>query len=466
MYRVPVEEGESWLLSRIRRHVSELLRLAAPVIVARAGLLVMAMVDVVFVGRYGTLDLAQLSLANAPVGALIASGTGLLIGTLAMTAKALGQGRPRDCGAIWRRSVVYAGGIGLAGLAICSFGEPVFLALDQSPRIASGAADVMLILGLGLPASLIYTTTAFFLEGLKRPLPGMVAMILANILNVFINWLLVFGEWGMPELGAEGAAWASTIVRVFLALGLVLYVLNMADHAAYGVRTWPGWLWRQWAAQRRIGYGGGASIGIEAGSFASLSVFAGWLGAVALGAYSIGFNLLALVFMVALGIGSATAVRVGIAHGREDAPDLALAGWTGLAVNTAVMIPLGIILWFFPDMIAAFFTTETELLVAAAPLIAITAFILIADGGQVVIANALRGRGDALGPTVAHTISYLIVMVPASWFLALPLGRGVLGLFEGILIASIVSVILLSLRFHHLSRRDLRLMEQPAELPG
>lgn len=454
MSRVLSRDGKAWPAARIVRHVSELVRLAGPVIVARAGILVMAVVDVIFVGRYGTSDLAHLALGSAPFNTLVGTGAGLLIGTLVMTANAFGRGALAECGAVWQRGTIYAGLLGFAGFAICLFGEPILLLLGQTPEMAVGAGRIMIILGLGLPAGLIYTATAYFLEGLKRPVPGMVVMVLANLLNALLVWVLVFGVWIFPEMGAEGAAWASTLVRTFLAAAMVAYVLGVADYARYGVKRWSGWRWREWAKQRRIGYGGGASVFIESGAFMSLSLFAGWIGAVALGAHGIALNLLALIFMVALGVGSATAVRVGIAHGRHDWKDLSLAGWTGLGVNSVVMVLLGIVLWAIPDSIAGLFTTDPALVASVTPLIALSAFILIVDGGQVVMANALRGRGDALVPALMHTISYIVVMVPLSWFLALPLGHGVLGLYEGILIASVVSAALLVGRFQWLCRRD------------
>lgn len=458
MYQVPIRPGESWLRARLRRHVHELLRLAAPVVVARAGLLLMALVDTIFVGRYGSEDLAHLSIANAPIGAMIGTGTGLVIGTLVMAANALGRNTPEECGAVWHRALIYGGGIGVVLLILCHFIEPLLTLSGQTPEMAKAGSEIAVILGWGLPASLIYTVTAFFLEGLKRPVPGMIAMIVANLLNALVNWLLVFGVWGFPELGADGAAWASTASRVFLAVSLVAYVWLMPGHAAFGIRQWRGWRWRDWAKQRQLGYGGGASVFIEAGSFTALTFFAGILGTLPLAAYSIGLNLIALVFMVALGLGSATAVRVGIAHGRHDLKDMVLAGWVGLGVNSVGMVLLGVVLWIWAEPIASGYTSDPALIPLVVPVILVATFILLVDGGQVVMANALRGRGDAVVPTLLHTISYIVVMTPLGWVLGVHLRRGAQGLFEAILIASVVSVTLLAARFYALARRDARVV--------
>ncbi|KGM35033.1 hypothetical protein P409_06835 [Inquilinus limosus MP06] len=442
--------------ARVRRHVHELTRLALPVIVARAGLILMALVDTLFVGRYGSTDLAHLSIANAPIGSMIGTSTGLVIGTLVTTANALGRGRPDECGAVWHRALIYGGAIGLVLAVLCHFIEPLLVLTGQTPELSKAGADIAIVLGWGMPAAVIYTVTAFFLEGLKRPVPGMIAMIAANVLNALVNWLLVFGVAGLPELGALGAAWASTASRVFLAVSLVAYVWWMRDREAYGIRRWRGWRWSDWSRQRQLGYGGGLSIFIESGAFTALTFFAGILGDLPLAAYSIGLNLIALIFMVALGLGSATAVRVGIAHGRRDLKDMVLAGWVGLGVNSVVMVGFGAALWLLARPIAEAYTNDHALIPLVIPVVLVSTFILIVDGGQVVMANALRGRGDIIVPTLLHTISYVVVMTPLGWVLGVHLQRGAAGLFEAILIASVVSVTLLAVRFHLLARADAR----------
>jgi MATE family multidrug resistance protein len=143
-----------------------------------------------------------------------------------------------------------------------------------------------------------------------------------------------------------------------------------------------------------------------------------------------------------------------MAHGRLDHRDLALAGWTGLGVNTILMTLLGLSLLAMPETLAALYTGDIELIALVAPVIAFTAYIMIADGGQIVILSALRGRGDAWVPALAHAVSYIAIMIPLSWWLAFELDHGVMGLVEGILIASIFSLALLSTRFQFLASAD------------
>jgi len=460
VYNAPPQPGESWLRFRLRRHVTELVRLAGPVVVSRLGIMTLALVDTLMVAQYSSEELAYQSIATAPLGAAIAGCVGLMLGTLVVTSHEFGREDHAMCGAVLRRSLPYAFWVGIAATVVSLLGIPFLRLTGQSEAIAVGGGQVIVVLGLGMAPLMVYIVASFFLEGIRRPMPVMLVMLAGNLLNVLANWVFVHGHWGLPAGGAVGSAWATNLVRLLMALTLLAYIWWLPRGEAFAVRRpWRGG-WKAWAQQRRIGYAGGLSIGMEAVAFATLGIFAGWLGIVALGAHAIAFNVLALVFMIALGLASATAVRVGIAYGRGDQPDVVLAGWTGLGLNSAIMIGLGVVLASFAPLIASAYSDDQALLGLAATLIAFTAFILIADGGQVVMAHALRGREDSWVPTWCHAFSYFGVMVPLAYLLAIEFGHGVMGLFQAVLIASIVSVALLSLRFWWLSLRDRRY--QPA----
>ena len=193
---------------------------------------------------------------------------------------------------------------------------------------------------------------------------------------------------------------------------------------------------------------------MEVAAFSVLGVFAGWLGHVPLGALAIGENLLSIVFMVALGFGIATSVRVGVAHGRGDHDELALAGWTGLGVATVAMTAAGVAFLALPATLAGFYSTDSVLLAATVPVVAVAGVVTVFDGGQVVMATALRGRGETWWPTGLVVIAYFGVMLPIAGIFAFVLDRGARGLMEAILVGSVVALALLAGRFHLLARRD------------
>ncbi|BDW87390.1 MATE family efflux transporter [Thalassospira tepidiphila] len=441
--------------NRVKRHLSELFRLALPVTIARLGMLIMAVVDTIVVGNYDSAALAYLNIAHAPFTSLMVTGIGLLTGVMVMTSHAKGRDNLMAAGAVWRNAMPYAVLIGIVFTVLTMQSDWLFKITGQPVEITDHAGDLAMILAIGMPAALIYITCAFFLEGLQRPLPGMVLMIAANLVNLVLDYGLVYGAFGLPELGAEGAAWTSSVIRWFMALCLLGYILLMKSHHLYGIRNgFAGW-WRGSRDARHLGYAAGASQGMETGAFAAMQLFAGRLGVIAAASYGISMTLLALMFMVALGLASATSVRVGIAYGRRDRPDMALAGWIGLLTTMCVMLALSIPLYLFPDAVAHLFTQDVAVLATTVSVLILMPIIFPTDGGQNAAISALRGAGDKWAPTILHLVSYIFVMIPVGYYLSFVLEMGVRGLFWGIAIASLVAVSGLAIRFLIVSSRDI-----------
>lgn len=442
------------LKNRIIRHTSELIRLSGPIVVSRSGFLLLAMADTVMTGQYDTEELAYLAIGMGVLIPLLITAIGMIMGTLVLTANAFGAERYHDCGPVWRRSLTYALILGCVAIAIGFLGEPMMLFMGQDPDVAQEGGDIFLILSLGLPGHLMFLSSAYFLEGIGRPKMGMFVMIWANILNVILNWVLIDGTSFFAPMGAEGAAWATSASRWFMAASAAGIVWFMADHERFNIRGKLTGGFASWRELRRMGYAIGLSVGVEGTAFAALNVFAGWLGKLPLAAYGLTMNLIALAFMIAIGVGSATAVRVGIAHGRGDYKDAALAGWTGLGFSSTAMLMVSLVTYFFAAELTGIYTDDPALLREAVITVAFIAWIYIPDGGQALMANALRGRKDVWAPSMIQAISFYGVLVPVGYVSAIVMDNGIIGLFHGILTGCIVSLSWLSLRFHQLTVRD------------
>ena len=431
----------------------ELVRLSIPAMGSRLGILAMAFVDTVIVGRYSTQELAYLTLANsALVVPLLVVGIGLLIGVIIYAANAFGKGDTAEVGRIFRRNLPYAAGVGLVMMAVCAAGAPFLRLLGQDAAVAAQAAPLIFVLGLGLPAHLLFFVGAGVMEGVKKPGVAALAILVANVINLGLDYAWVYGLWGFPEWGAMGSAWTTTIIRWLMALTLVSYVLYAPAMRAFNARQAARQRFDSWAGQRRMGYASAISLGAEVFAFGMLSIVAGWISTSAVAAFGIAFNLMSIPFMLATGIGSATSVRVGIAHGRGVRADTALAGWTGLGLCWLVTIPLGIAISSAPETFFGLYSTDAALLPIALPLIGYIVWVLPFDGGQTVVAMALRGVGETWVPTGIQSLSYLGVMIPLSYALSIPLGHGPVGLMQATLIASILSIGLQGMRFGHLTR--------------
>ncbi|MEQ9349336.1 MAG: MATE family efflux transporter, partial [Alphaproteobacteria bacterium] len=326
---------------RLGRHLKDLTRLAVPMILARSGQTIMITVDTRMVGRYSAGDLAYLGLANAVLFTVMIGAIGLLIGTVASTSRAYGAGDADLCGEVFRRGVRYAFVLGVAARVLMAWPEPLFSLTAGSAEMVAGAASATRIFALGLPGATLFMMAAFFLVGIKRPRPAMVLMVGANLLNILLNWLLVYGHWGLPALGADGSALASSILRWAMAGALLAYILwLMPGRSAFALRRPRPGSWRRATRERRLGYANGVSQLAEAAAFSAMTLYASAISVIAVGVYTISLNLLGMLFMVALGTGFATAVRVGYAIGHGDGDETAFAGWTGLAANTVVCLLL------------------------------------------------------------------------------------------------------------------------------
>jgi len=324
----------------------------------------------------------------------------------------------------------------------------MYVWMGQDESLAAGAADVTFAIGLGVPGYLGYLASAYFLEGLKRPWPCTFVILGANVLNFILNALWI------DTYGAEGASWATTVSRAVMFVLALALVWFMSDHHKFGVRYVGVKDRKGWALQRRYGYGAGLSIGVEAFAFGALNVMSGWSGTVSLASYAIGINLLGLTFMLALGVGGATSVMVGHAYGAKDKRAAALAGWTGLGLNTFLEIPIMLFFAIAPAVLAGFYTEDPKVLAAAAILIGWMVLILPFDGGQAVISNALRGRGETFVPAVLQSCAFAFVMLPCGYWWSTGILPGSEGLFAAILAGTVTSSSLLSLRFWWLAKKD------------
>lgn len=434
-----------------RRHVARTLVLAWPMILSRVGIVTMFTIDVVVLGRAGADQLADYVLGLAINDSLVGMMIGLLIGVPVLVARETGAGNDAAAGRIWRRGLGFAvvTGLGLAGLL--QFAETLYLASGQTPALAARAADVTRVAAFALPCIAAYYVSAALLEALHRPGVALVAILVANAAKLGLNLALVFGAGPIPPLGAVGCALSSVLVFLGLALGMAVYVLRFFPaRTRYGIGT-PG-VAPPFAAQARLGFASGASFFFEAGAFTVVTLVVGRLGELALAAHGVLFQFLALTFMVAYGIAGATQVRVGNAWGRKDPRGVAMAGWTGLGLAVLFTGAATAVYGSFPLGAIAVFTSDPAVAALAAPVMIWLVLATVFDGGQSVMNNACRGRGDAWFPTMLHFGSYWLVMVPLAWALTFPAGQGLAGVYQAILIASVVSLAVLALRFRRLSR--------------
>ena len=437
----------------LREHARRTLALALPVMVARAGLIVLIAVDTAMSGHAGVHELAYYGLGLAPQMPMILVGVGLLMGTVVLVAQAVGAGEPGACGAIWRVALAHAVVFGLVFLGVSHLGGEFYLLSGQDPDLAQGAARVLEMFGWSMPALYLYVATTFFLEGINRPLPGMMVVLGANLANAGLNWIFIYGHWGAPAMGAEGAALATAVVRWLMFVVLGGYVLVAIDGRRYGIRGPIAGGLGLGRRMRRLGYPLALAHGMESSAFAAMTMFAGLMGTAQLAGFQVAMNLITLVFMCALGFTTAASVRVGNAVGRGDQPGVARAGW--VAVGLAAVVLMGFVALFagVPDLLARVYTGDAAVLAVAVPTIAIAALVLLGDGLQAVLMGCLRGAADVWAPVAIYIFAFWGLQVPLAYYLAIAQDGGAPALMFGILAGVTTAALLLGARFLTVARR-------------
>lgn len=435
-----------------RRDLVELIKLAWPVVLARLGIQVMGLTDAVVVGQYSATQLGYHALAWAPTMTALVTGIGLLQGVQVMTARAIGEGKSEKAGAALRRGVVYALWIGLvSSLALVSLGPLFPRSLGMKDGLAEGAIPVLLVFSASLTPNLIYIAAINFVEGLGRPGMGAVTMWAANLANLALNLLLVPGTFGLPALGAVGAAWATFGSRIVMMVMLLGWIAMMPGAKGFGLFKRPAPDPAAEREQRHVGYGAGASLFVEVAAFSGMNIVAGWLGGLAVAAWAVVLNVSAIVFMAPLGIAAATSILVGQAYGAKDPVAVTRAGITGFIAAIVVTSLCALIVGLCAPLVASAYSRDAALIAAIAPGLVLASLFFVADGLQTVGANALRARGDVVVPTVTHVASYAVLMLPLGYALALPAGMGLIGVVWSVIWASLLSAGLLVGRFAWLS---------------
>lgn len=437
-------------------HIRRTFALAVPVMFARAGLIVMMAVDTMMVGHAGGQELAFFSISLAPQMALLVTGIGLLVGTVVLVAQADGAGKPELAGRIWRLALLIAAVLGALFSLVLLAGEPILLALGQAPEIAAGGGRVLAMFAPGMPAIMMFVATTSFLEGVGRPNAGMVIALGANLMNAGLNWLMIWGHWGLPAMGAEGAVLATTITRWTMTAVIICYAVLMAEHHRFGVRAPLKGHLHYIGKLLLVGAPLAAGTAMETTAFSAMTIFTGWLGEVPLAAYQVTLNVVTLCFMLTLGLSTATAVRVANAVGRGDRAGVARAGWVGAGLVCLMMMILAVIVGTLRTPIAALYTTDLAVQAMTVGALAIAAPMLIADGLQGVLMGAVRGAADVIVPTTLHAFSFWGVTVPLGYFLAIVLDLGMTGIMSSLVAGLITASLLLGGRFHVISRRHIR----------
>ena len=405
----------------------------------------MGLCDAVVVGRLAPAQLPHQALGWAPTSVMLVTGIGLLTGVQVLAARALGANTPEKAGGALQRGMFVSVLGGAASIAFAyAVGDRIYLWFGVDPELAAPAARIMCVLSWSVPLHLFYVCAAFFVEAIQRPMASTWVMWAANVLNVGLNL------WWVPRHGAVGSAYATVGARLFLACALFAWLARLPEAETYKLFSRA----REPNLREFLGVGvaAGVSQAAEASAFSGMTMLAGRLGAHAVAGYQILLNLLAVVFMFALGFATSTAVLTAEAVGRGEPHEARRVSWTGLGVNSVFLGLIALGLSLLSEPIAHAYTVDVQVANLVSGLIWLVALTIVFDGGQTVVASALRAQSDNWFPTASHLLAYAVVMPILGFAFAERQGLGVGGLLWAIAWSSVLSVSVLAGRLWVLSK--------------
>lgn len=433
-------------LQALRRELRPTVQLALPLVLAELGWMSMAIVDTMMVGRLpdSATAMGAVSLGSNIFIVLALFGGGLLLGLDTLVAQAFGAGHREDC----HRSLINSIYLSIALTPLLA--APVWLlpsllgSMHVDPRVLALAIPYIKALTVGLLPLLLYFALRRCLQAMNMVKPVAFALISANIVNVLGNWLLIYGHWGAPKMGAVGSGWSTAIARLYMASVLVGYLLWYdRKHRTDLLKTPVDVDLPRIRRLIMLGLPAALQFTLESGVFALVTALIARLGAVPLASHQIALNTVAFTYMVPLGISSAAAVRVGQALGRKDPRGAGDAGGTAIFLGAAFMTGASIALLVFPRWIARMYTPDQAVIHSTIILLAAGAAFQLFDGIQTVATGALRGAGDTRTPMLCHFTAYWIIGLPLGAWLCFQRGWGAFGLWAGLSLALILIGIVL-----------------------
>ncbi len=432
-------------------HRRAILKLGVPLIASNMAQFAIHMTDTIMLGWYSVTALAASTIATSLFFVVFIVGAGFSQAVTPMVAVAAEEGDETQVRRITRMGIWLSVIYGFIFTLPFFWAEPILLAMGQEPEVAAMGQDYLQIVAWQMVPALLVMTLKSYLAALEHTVIILWATIGTALMNVVVNYALIFGNWGAPELGIKGAAIASLLVAIVTVIILIGYGLYKLPQYQLLKNIWRS-DWEIFNRVFKLGYPIGLTSLAEGGLFTASAIMMGWIGAIELAAHGIALQLASLTFMVHIGFSQAATVRAGRALGRRDEENLRRGAKVAIVLSFLFAVVTVVIFLAIPETLINFFIDPDEpaketLLRIGISLLAMAALFQVVDALQVMALGLLRGVQDTAVPMIIATISYWIIGLPASYFLAFTLGMGGVGLWLGLVIGLTVAAILMMWRF-------------------
>ncbi len=445
---------------RTSDHLRALLRIGLPLIGGHVAQFGIGLTDTIMLGWYSVEALAAVVIGSSFFFVIFILGSGFAIAVMPLVAEADAEDDQQALRRVTRMGLWLSLIFGVLVQPLFFLSGPLLLAVKQTPEVADLAQQYLRIAGLGLVPALLVMVLKSYLAALEHTRVVFWVTVAAVPVNAVVNYALIFGNWGMPELGVKGAAIASIMVQFVSLAGVIIYAVKALPEHDLFARIWrPDW--EVFAKVFRLGLPIGVTNLAEVGLFAASSIMMGWLGTIALAAHGIALQLASLAFMLHLGLSNAATVRAGNAMGRKDADHMARGARVAIVTSLLIALVAVAVFLIFPEQLLGLFIDPQEaqrdvIIAAGVSLLLVAALFQVVDGAQVMALGLLRGVQDTRGPMVIAAISYWGIGVPSAYVLGFTMGLGGEGVWLGLVFGLTAAAILLMYRFWVTDMRRLR----------
>lgn len=440
------------LLSYYKDDFRANMKLAFPIMAGQLGQTLVNLVDNLMVGKLGANALAAVSFANALFAIFFVVGMGISFALPPLISEADGARKYRRISIFFKHSLVVntVFAIICALFIISSLGT--LHAMGQDPEVVVLAQQYLYCMAISMIPYMIFQTLRSYCEGLANTWTPMAIIIIGNVLNVLFNYMLIFGYWGMPALGIEGAAIGTLSARIIMAI--LLFIAIWKQEALWAFVSKANYKRYNWSEIKRVlklGIPTSMQMLFEVSAFSGAAIIMGQISSTAQAAHQIAINLASVTFMICTGIAMASTIRVGNQLGLKNKQKMRDAGISAIIQVTLIMAIFAVLFAVFRGNLPYLYLEDIAVIDIAAILLICAAIFQVPDGIQVVSLAALRGIQDVRTPTIITFISYWLIGIPISYASSIWWDWGPIGVWFGLILGLSISAILLTYRFHRLT---------------
>ena len=445
------------MLNNYLIHFKKLTQIAIPIVIVEAGHQLTHVIDTIMVGQLGSIYIAAASLAHYLYMIPLLFCLGSTIAVTTLTGNANGSGNLPECKRLFSNAVFVQiiNGILLTALTL-ALGYLIPL-IDPNIEKTTLSHNYYNYLAFSSLFVILLFTFKGYLDAFGYTIYGMFAILFGNVVNIFLNWLLIYGNWGFPALGLEGAGIAILIDRVFTLLFLVSIALITKKTRRLLILPKLSHL-KKSKIKDFFKYGGhiGIQSSVEIAAFTLIVIFAGWLGVAQAASYQICINIAGLCYMATFGIGAAATILISNYKGAGNVQGIKEASKTIFAVSILFTLTCTIILVISRDAFTSLFVNEQEVIALASSLLFILALFQMPDGLNVTISGILRGLLDTKIPMIINSISFWVIMIPLAYLLGFVLDIGIEGIMYGVVSGILICAISIAIRAIYTLKRVIR----------